>query len=99
MPATPAYPPATTRSDSPAVALGPTALVLGVLSTVGAWVPYLFLLALPWTIIAGGLAITLGLAGVHYARQGIGRMWPAAAGTTLGAAVFAGTIWLLWAIS
>ncbi|MFZ4238236.1 hypothetical protein ACOZGD_23995 [Streptomyces murinus] len=30
----------------------------------------------------------LGLAGARYARQGVGRMWPAATGTVLGAAGF-----------
>ncbi|GAA2503850.1 hypothetical protein GCM10023100_12050 [Actinocorallia cavernae] len=34
------------------------------------------------------LAVTLGLAGARYARQGVGRMWPAATGTVLGAAGF-----------
>lgn len=88
---------ATTDSDSPAVALGPTALVLGTLSTVGAWVPWLVLLLLPVTLIAGGLAVTLGAAGIHYARLGVGRTWPAVLGTALGAAGFVGPFLLIWA--
>ncbi|MFJ9815514.1 hypothetical protein ACIRU3_09610 [Streptomyces sp. NPDC101151] len=74
-------------NDSPAVALGPTSLVFGAIAAIGAW-PSLMLVALPWSFIAGPLAMTFGLAGIHYARQGIGRMWTGAAGTTLGAAGF-----------
>ncbi|MBI0299287.1 hypothetical protein JBE04_33725 [Streptomyces sp. PRKS01-29] len=85
-------------SDSPAVALGPTALVLGVLSAVGAWVPALVLVSLPWTIIAGGLAVALGSMGVRHARRGAGRLWVAVAGTVLGAIGFAGTATLLWSL-
>ncbi|MEG8277020.1 hypothetical protein [Streptomyces sp. AHA2] len=81
-------------SDSPATALGPTALVLGVLSAVGTW---FFLI--PWTVLAGALAVTFGLTGLHHARAGTGRLWPAAAGTALGAAGVLGTAVLLWAMS
>ncbi|MCQ8191961.1 hypothetical protein [Streptomyces rugosispiralis] len=83
-------------SDSPAVALGPTALVLGVFSVVGAWVPALVLVTLPWTIIAGALAVVLGAMGVHHARRGVGRLWIAVAGTALGAVGFVGFTALLW---
>lgn len=81
------------RTDTPAVALGPTALVLGVISVAGAFV------ALPMMIIAGALAVTLGAAGIHYACHGVGRLWAAIAGTTLGAIGFVGTITLIWALS
>ncbi|MEW2403317.1 hypothetical protein [Streptomyces sp. NPDC046862] len=86
------------RTDTPATALGPTALVFGVLSAVGAWVPALVWVTLPWAILAGALAVTFGVAAIHYARQGIGRMWTAVAGTALGGAGFAGTVTLLWAL-
>ncbi|GAB2722560.1 hypothetical protein [Streptomyces bullii] len=82
------------QTDTPATALGPTALVLGALSAVGTWA-YLF----PWTVIAGGLAVTLGALGIHHARHGVGHLWTAAAGTTLGAMGFFGTATLLWAAS
>lgn len=84
--------------DTPAVALGPTALVLGAFSAVGAWVPTLVLATLPWAVIAGGLAVTFGAMGIHHARLGAGRMWTAVAGTALGAIGFAGTATLLWAL-
>ncbi|MFJ1995098.1 hypothetical protein [Streptomyces asiaticus] len=87
------------RSESPGVALGPTALVLGVLSAVGALGAFgstLVLIALPWTIIAGALAIVLGAMGVHHARRGVGRLWVAVTGTGLGAVGFFGTTALLW---
>ncbi|MFM9371499.1 hypothetical protein [Streptomyces sp. Da 82-17] len=90
---------APTRSDSPAVALGPTALVLGVLSTVGLWVPELFVVTLPWTIIGGGLGLTLGLAGIHQARLGVGRMWASVVGTVAGAASFGWIFWLFLSVS
>ncbi|MFE9027424.1 hypothetical protein ACFYOA_14290 [Streptomyces iakyrus] len=80
--------------DSPATALGPTALVLGVFSAVGTWA-FLF----PWTVLAGALAVTFGAMGLHYARRGTGRLWPAAAGTALGAIGFIGTITLLWSVA
>jgi hypothetical protein len=86
------------RSDTPAVALGPTALVLGAFSAVGAWVPALVFVTLPWAIIAGALAVTFGAWGTHYARRGTGRLWTAVAGTTLGAVGCAGTVALLWAL-
>ena len=87
------------QSDSPAVALGPTALVLGVLSAIGAWVPALMFFAFPWAIIGGALAVTLGAVGIHHARQGIGRLWMAVAGTALGVIGFAGPVYLIWAMS
>lgn len=86
------------HNDTPAVALGPTAFVLGVFSAVGVWVPALQVITLPWAILAGALAVTFGVAAVHYARQGIGRMWTAIAGTVLGGAGFAGTVTFLWAL-
>jgi hypothetical protein len=82
------------ETDTPATALGPTALVLGAFSAVGTWA---FLI--PWTVPAGALAITFGVMGMHYARQGTGRMWTAAAGTALGAVGFVGTVTLLWGMS
>ncbi|MFC9127187.1 hypothetical protein ACFT4A_10115 [Streptomyces sp. NPDC057099] len=84
---------ASTATDTPATALGPTALVLGAFSAVGTWA---FLI--PWTVMAGALAITFGAMGIHYARRGTGRLWPAATGTALGAAGFIGTVTLLWAM-
>ena len=72
------------HSDSPAVALGPTSLVFGIVSAAAVW-PTLTFVLLPWSILAGGLAVTFGLTGMHYARQGVGRMWSATAGTALGA--------------
>ncbi|MER7401881.1 hypothetical protein ABT373_05185 [Streptomyces sp. NPDC000070] len=81
------------ETDTPATALGPTALVLGVFSAVGTWA---FLV--PWTVIAGGLAITFGAMGMHYARRGTGRMWTATAGTVLGAVGFFGTATLFWSL-
>jgi hypothetical protein len=89
---------ASDRSDTPAVALGPTALVLGAFSAVGAWVPALVFVTLPWAFIAGALAVTFGVWGIHYARQGTGRLWTAVAGTTLGAMGCSGTFTLLWAL-
>jgi hypothetical protein len=86
------------RNDTPAVALGPTALVLGAFSAVGIWTPALTLYTLPWTIIAGGLAIALGAMGIHHARRGAGRLWTAIAGTALGGIGFAGVVALLWAL-
>ncbi|MGI5367951.1 hypothetical protein C9J60_14705 [Streptomyces sp. A244] len=85
---------ASTDKDSPATALGPTALVLGVFSAVGTWA-FLF----PWTVLAGALAVTFGAMGLHYARRGTGRLWPAAAGTALGAIGFIGTVTLLWSVA
>ncbi|MGW4075525.1 hypothetical protein ACWELB_18755 [Streptomyces asiaticus] len=87
------------RSESPAVALGPTALVLGVFSAVGALGVFgstLVLIALPWTIIGGALAVVLGAMGVHHARRGVGRLWVAVTGAALGAVGFFGTTALLW---
>lgn len=82
-----------TATDTPATALGPTALVLGTFSAVGTWA-FLF----PWTVLAGALAITFGAMGMHYARKGMGRLWTAATGTVLGAAGLIGTFTLLWAM-
>jgi hypothetical protein len=87
------------RNDTPAVALGPTALVLGVISAVGAWAPALAFATLPWAFIAGALAVTLGAAGIHHARHGAGRLWTAIAGTTLGTIGLVGAITLIWAFS
>lgn len=87
------------QSDTPAVALGPTALVLGVIAAIGTWVPALAFATLPWAIIAGALAVTFGVAGIHYAHNGTGRLWTAIAGTTLGAIGFVGAITLIWALS
>ncbi|MFE7354321.1 hypothetical protein ACFU8Q_14215 [Streptomyces sp. NPDC057543] len=89
-------------TDTPAVALGPTALVLGAISAIsaiGAWVPALAFVAFPWTILAGALAITFGAAGIHYVRRGTGRLWTAIAGTALGTIGLVGSIALIWAIS
>ncbi|MEU0370165.1 hypothetical protein ABZ070_07860 [Streptomyces sp. NPDC006283] len=86
------------RTDTPAVALGRTALALGAVSAVGAWVPVLAFFTLPWGAIAGALAVTLGLAGIHYARNGIGRLWTAVAGTTLGAIGFTAATTLVWSL-
>ncbi|MEU2538451.1 hypothetical protein [Streptomyces iakyrus] len=80
--------------DSPATALGPTALILGVFSAVGTWA-FLF----PWTVLAGALAVTFGAMGLHYARRGTGRLWPSAVGTALGAIGFIGTVTLLWSLA
>ncbi|AMW12367.1 hypothetical protein A4E84_24470 [Streptomyces qaidamensis] len=82
------------EKDSPATALGPTALVLGVFSALGTWA-----LLFPWTVLAGALAVTFGAMGLHYARRGTGRVWSAAAGMTLGATGFIGTITLLWGLA
>lgn len=86
------------RDDSPAVALGPTSLVFGAVAALGAW-PSLMLAVLPWSFIAAPLALTFGLTGIHYARRGIGRMWTAVAGTTLGAVGLAGLLTLIVALA
>ncbi|MGW2743015.1 hypothetical protein [Streptomyces sp. NPDC001450] len=86
------------HKDSPAVALGPTSLALGAVAATGAW-PSLMLAVLPWSFIAAPLAVTFGLAGIHYARRGIGRMWTAVAGTTLGAVGVAGILTLIVALA
>ncbi|NBE51801.1 hypothetical protein [Streptomyces boluensis] len=91
---TPVRTSATNPSDSPAVALGPTSLVFGTIAAAGFWGPWQGLGMLPVTIIAGGLAITFGATGMHYARTGIGRMWTTTLGTVLGVASFANTVWL-----
>ncbi|TXS46891.1 hypothetical protein EAO75_26300 [Streptomyces sp. uw30] len=80
---------AAAQDDTPATALGPTALVLGAFSIIGGFVFF------PFAWIAGPLAVTFGVAGIHYARQGIGRMWTATLGTALGAAGLTGMISLI----
>ncbi|MGX1886639.1 hypothetical protein [Streptomyces sp. NPDC055287] len=82
------------RTDTPAVALGPTAVVLGVFAVIGLWTP-----ALAFAVIAGPLALIFGVAGIHYAHHGIGRLWTAIAGTTLGAVGFGSTITLVGVLS
>lgn len=79
------------HQDSPAVALGPTALVFGAIAVLASFV------FSPFALIAGGLAVTFGAAGMHYARQGTGRMWPATLGTTLGTVGLLGIATLLGA--
>lgn len=81
------------RQDSPAVALGPTALVLGVIAALTSFVFF------PFALIAGGLAVTLGAAGMHHARRGVGRMWTATLGTLLGTVGVLGIAALLGAWS
>ncbi|MFF7654806.1 hypothetical protein ACFZCY_34070 [Streptomyces sp. NPDC007983] len=87
------------RADTPAVALGPTALVLGVLSVAGFVPPLLSFFTLPLAPITGGLAVTLGAMGIHHARRGAGRLWMAVAGTALGGLGFVGVIVLLCMVS
>jgi hypothetical protein len=82
------------EADSPATALGPTALVLGAFSAVSTWA---FLI--PWSLLTGALAVTFGAMGMHYALKGTGRLWSAAAGTTLGAVGVIGTATLVWTMS
>ncbi|WP_460071788.1 hypothetical protein [Streptomyces sp. YKOK-I1] len=85
------------RSDTPAVALGPTALMLGIISAVGAWPAFMFAV-FPWSILAGALSVTFGAMGIHYARLGAGRLWTAVAGTTLGATGLAVAITFIGAL-
>ncbi|MFI0773979.1 hypothetical protein [Streptomyces sp. NPDC021212] len=93
------------RTDTPAVALGPTAVVLGVFSVVGVLaivgvLPSLLLsFTLPLVPIAGGLAVALGVMGIHHARRGAGRLWTAIAGTALGGLGFGGVVALLFMVS
>lgn len=75
------------QDDTPAVTLGPTSLFLGLGAATGL-LPWLTLALFPVMLIAGGLAVVLGLTGVHYARNGIGRMWLAVTGSVLGAIAF-----------
>ncbi|OEJ36192.1 hypothetical protein AR457_33755 [Streptomyces agglomeratus] len=79
----------TTRdpADTPAVALNPTAVVLGVLAVVGSWTP-----ALAFAVLAGPLAVIAGVAGIHYVHHGTGRLRTAITGTILGAAGFGSSI-------
>lgn len=88
-------PTAANRTDTPAVALGPTALVLGACSVLGAWTPVVPFFILPLAVIAGGLAVALGAMGIHHARRGAGRLWTAIAGTALGGVGFASVVALL----
>ncbi|MFF4018514.1 hypothetical protein [Streptomyces sp. NPDC001843] len=79
----------TTRStpshaDAPAAALGPLALMLGLVAAVSTW-PTLTFMLLPWSLLAGGLAVTFGAMGLYYAGRGVGRLWTSAAGLVLGA--------------
>lgn len=83
-------------TGTPATALGPTALVLGVLSAACVCVAALAFGVLPWAVLGGALGITFGLAGVHQARHGIGRLWTALAGTVLSTVGFAGAVGLLY---
>lgn len=85
---------AAAQDDTPATALGPTALVLGAFSTIGvfAFFPFAWIVFFPLAWIAGPLAVTFGVAGIHYARQGVGRMWTATLGTALGAAGMIGMV-------
>lgn len=85
-------------ADAPAAGLGPLALVLGAVSAAGVW-PALTLFLLPVVPITGGLAITFGLMGVHYARRGTGRLWTAVTGTVLGAVGFCYLFLLLMVLS
>ncbi|MGQ4415797.1 hypothetical protein ACN6LA_000864 [Streptomyces sp. SAS_269] len=83
---------------TPAVAFGPIALVLGIIAAPGVW-PGLMFAVMPWSWLAGGLAVTFGLAGIHCARQGTGRMWPAVTGTVLGTLGLGGFFFLMAAFS
>ncbi|OIJ93166.1 hypothetical protein [Streptomyces monashensis] len=77
--------PSTPRpSDSPAGALGPLSLVLGAVAAASAW-PTLTFLLFPWPLLAGGLAVTFGGMGIHYAGRGHGGLWTSVTGTVLGA--------------
>lgn len=68
---------------TPAAALGPVSLFLGLMAAVG-FVPWLTLFMIPLMVIGGGLAVTFGLMGLHYAGRGIGRRWITVTGTVLG---------------
>jgi hypothetical protein len=74
--------------DTPAAALGPVALFLGLVAAVGL-LPWLTLFMFPVMLIGGGLAVTFGLMGVHYAGRGIGRRWISVTGAVLGALALA----------
>ncbi|MFF7352226.1 MULTISPECIES: hypothetical protein [Streptomyces] len=71
-------------ADAPAAALGPLALALGLVAGASTW-PTLTFMLLPWSLLAGGLAVTFGAMGAHYAGRGIGRLWTSVAGIVLGA--------------
>ncbi|MER6072777.1 hypothetical protein ACFYZB_10705 [Streptomyces sp. NPDC001852] len=70
-------------ADAPAAALGPLALVMGVVAGASAW-PTLTFMLFPWSLLAGGFAVTFGAMGVHYADRGIGRLWTSVVGIVLG---------------
>ncbi|MGW7054457.1 hypothetical protein [Streptomyces sp. NPDC054887] len=82
------------QSDTPAVALGPTAVVLGIFAVAGLWTP-----AILFAVLAGPLALIAGVAGIHYARHGTGRMRTAITGTVLGAAAFGSSITVVGVLS
>ncbi|MEV6117101.1 hypothetical protein AB0L59_32620 [Streptomyces sp. NPDC052109] len=86
-------------ADSPAILLAPTALGLGIAAAAGLF-PWLTLGLTPVMLVAGALAFTFGLTGIHYALRGIGRLWMAATGAVLGAlgfiwpvVLFTGYLW------
>ncbi|MEU9478166.1 hypothetical protein [Streptomyces sp. NPDC048191] len=80
-------------ADTPAALLGPVSFGLGLAAAAGLWPPLTFYL-FPVMLICGALAFALGLAGIHYAFRGIGRMWMAATGALLGALGFAWPVFL-----
>ncbi|MFF9087830.1 hypothetical protein ACF1BE_15665 [Streptomyces sp. NPDC014991] len=88
----------TGRADTPAGGLSPTALVLGTMAAAGVW-PTLTFGLLPVMVVAGGLAVTFGLAGVHHARRGVGQLWTAVTGTVLGTVGLLHPLVLLMALS
>ncbi|MER6569332.1 hypothetical protein ABT288_24900 [Streptomyces sp. NPDC001093] len=71
-------------TDSPAGALAPLALFCGIIAAASAW-PTLTFVLFPWSLLAGGFAVTFGAMAVHYAACGIGRRWTAVTATVLGA--------------
>ncbi|MFI1869422.1 hypothetical protein [Streptomyces jumonjinensis] len=74
-------------ADSPATLLGPVALFFGMVAALGLSVPAFFFLT-PLAALAGTLAIAFGVAGIHYGRHGVGRLWLAVSGTVLGFGAF-----------
>ncbi|MEV5802347.1 hypothetical protein [Streptomyces collinus] len=81
-------------ADTPAAALGPLALVLGLVAAVSVW-PTLTFLLLPWSLLAAGLSVTFGAMGVYYAERGVGRLWTSVVGVVLGATGLADLFLLL----